>query len=156
MKMAARLEAMGQKQYAGTTKKVNGHAVWTGKINLVEPALSLPMKWRKPKKIFVNSMSDLFHEGVPFEYVDLVFSVMLFCNHHTFQVLTKRPERMAEYLKTRQQRRDSLFAPPDKDVALAQWVDRIAKSPWPLPNVWLGTSVENQKCADERIPHLLN
>jgi protein gp37 len=80
--------------------------------------------------VFVNSMSDLFHEAVPFEFVNEVFAVMSMTPQHTYQILTKRPERMAKYMLLRMGRR-------------------------PLPNVWLGTSVENQTTADERIPHLL-
>lgn len=97
-----------------------------------EAALGRPLKWKKPRKVFVNSMSDLFHENVPFEHIDKVFDVMRCTPQHTYQLLTKRPERMAEYLN----------------------VHRTMKET--LPNVWLGTSVENQKAADERIPHLLN
>lgn len=109
---------------------------WTGKVELIEKALTLPLKWRKPKKIFVNSMSDLFHEALTAEQIDRVFAVMALCQQHTFQVLTKRPERMLWYAT----------GPPK---------DRMRPVLWPLPNVWLGVSVEDQKTADARIPLLL-
>ena len=75
-----------------------GRAVFAGEVRCLPDKLTVPMRWRKPRRIFVNSMSDLFHEAVPFEFVDKVFAVMALCPKHTFQVLTKRPERMAEYL----------------------------------------------------------
>jgi protein gp37 len=93
------------------------------------------MKWKKPSMIFVNSMSDLFHEDVPFIFIDAVFSVMSDIDHHIYQVLTKRPQRMLEFFK---------------------WKSDEFGIPWqPKPNVWLGVSVEDQKAADERIPLLL-
>jgi protein gp37 len=119
--MALRLSHMpngtGQK-YRGTAARArNGRPVFTGRINLDTEALDLPRSWRLGRIIFVNSMSDLFHEGVPTEYVRRVFKVMEECPQHTFQVLTKRPERALE------------LAP---------------ELPWPK-HVWLGASVENQR-----------
>ena len=96
MKMAGRLEAMGQAKYAGTTHVVNGNRVWTGKINLDEKSLMIPLGWKKPRRVFVNSMSDLFHPDAPFEFVDKVFVTMALCPKLTFQILTKRPERMVD------------------------------------------------------------
>ena len=89
-------------KYRDLTETVKGKPVWTGKVRLWLDHLRLPLTWRKPKRIFVNSMSDLFHEDVPFELIDRVFAVMgnLGNEHHTFQVLTKRPERMAGLLKS--------------------------------------------------------
>jgi protein gp37 len=126
--------------------------------------LTAPLSWRKPAKVFVNSMSDLFHELVPDDFIDRVFAVMAETRRHTYQILTKRPDRMAAYVS-------------DPDVLervegrlrdlLCEWNDDHSSSPrcvlgchagfnqWPLPNVWLGTSVEDQRAADERIPHLL-
>ena len=127
MRMAARLQAMGHPSYAKTTRKSGGRSVWTGKIHLVEKALEAPLGWRKPRKIFVNSMSDLFQDGVPIEFIGKVWRVMEEANWHTYQVLTKRPDNMSSALQT--------LAPPV------------------LPNVWLGTSVESAKYA-ERIEQL--
>ncbi len=100
---------------------------WNGQIKLVPEKLDEPLRWQRPRRIFVNSMSDLFHPNVPNEYIDRVFAVMALASQHTFQVLTKRPERMLEYLNRRTT----------------------------MPNVWLGVSIENQVTADERIPLLL-
>lgn len=116
MRMAARLEAMGLEKYRGTTRKSGKRAVWTGKVRLDFSALETPLRWSKPRLIFVNSMSDLFHESVPEQFIDIVWTIMGRARWHQFQILTKRPERMAAYLQKR-----SGF----------------------LPNVWIGTSVES-------------
>ncbi len=105
-RLAKRLQAMGVKKYA------NGF-----KVTLHEDALEIPLRWKQPRIIFVNSMSDLFHEEVPLEFIRKVFAVMKQAHQHIFQVLTKRAERMAE---------------------LAPLLE------WP-PNVWMGVSVENQR-----------
>jgi protein gp37 len=98
--------------------------------------LDLPLRWRKPRRVFVNSMSDLFHERVPAEFIDRVFATMALSPQHTFQVLTKRPERMAGYLVG-----DGITRRP--------WIAEAAQTNidarWPLPNVWLGTSIENDR-----------
>jgi len=117
MRMAARLESMGVGKYQGLTRKSGERYVWTGKVYCDEAALSIPARWRKPRKIFVNSMSDLFHEQVPLEFIQRVWGAMQTSPHHTFQILTKRPDRMAE-------------------VALAGAIPLLG-------NVWLGTSVED-------------
>lgn len=117
MRMAARLDAMGVDKYAGLTRKSGDRYVWTGKVRLDEASLEMPLSWRKPRKIFVNSMSDLFHADVPAEFVGRVWSVMERTPQHTYQILTKRPERMRDVLT-------KLGVPV-------------------LPNVWLGTSVED-------------
>jgi protein gp37 len=137
--MALRLEAMGQAKYAGTAKRVgDGRAVFTGKINLSgDDEIDKPLTWRKPRRIFVNSMSDLFHDDVPPGFVYSVFEVMAEAHWHTFQVLTKRPQNIMPYMKL---------------YGIGGATDHAR--PWPR-NVWIGTSVENQKAADERIPHLL-
>ena len=122
MRMAARLEAMGVEKYVGLTRKSGGRYIWTGKIQLDEHSLDAPLGWRKPRKIFVNSMSDLFHDDVPAEFIGRVWSVMERTQRHTYQILTKRPERMREVLA-------ALEAPV-------------------LPNVWLGTSVEDSAVLD--------
>lgn len=125
--MARRLEAMGQSKYIGTTKTVGGRAVFNGVIRLDYKALDSVNTTRKPTMYFVNSMSDLFHENVPVEFIKRVFDVMKRNPRHTFQVLTKRAARLAE---------------------LAPSLE------WPS-NVWMGVSVEDQKAANDRIPHLL-
>ena len=122
--------------------------VWTHEDRLLEP-----LSWRKPSKVFVNSMSDLFHEDVPDEFIDRVFAVMAIAHWHTFQVLTKRAARMRAYM-TALGRRDRVVAAGIRmlrDYGKAGTVDRLQA----LPNVWLGVSVEDQPRADERIPLLL-
>lgn len=134
---------------------------WTGKV---EPAphhvLTKPLRWRKPRRIFVNSTSDLCHEDVPDEAIDMVFAIMALSPQHTFQILTKRPERMRAYVSRCDDQwhgasdsfADRFNGAMDWNYA---WINDIDDMQWPLPNVWLGTSVEDQPTADERIPHLL-
>ena len=140
-RQAFRAAAMGISRYDGITKKVGGKIRWTGTINLVEAALELPLKWNRPRRIFVNSMSDLFHEKVSFTWIDRIFTVMARCGQHTFQVLTKRPDKMLDYMKHWLEWQDGRESPPGTVK--------------PLSNVWLGVSVEDQATADERIPLLL-
>ncbi len=121
--------------------------------------LADPDRWRKPRRVFVNSMSDLFHEAVPDDFLDKVFSTMQFNSAHTFQILTKRPERMRDYLLAFQPSspRDGYVTRGGKlsnDLARGEVCFHPGK--WPLPNVHLGVSVENQETADERIPILLH
>ena len=125
MRMAARLEAMGQAKYTGVTRKTGGRHKWNGRINLDHASLDIPKRWKAGRTIFVNSMSDLFHSKVPLEFIKLVFATMIETPQHTYQVLTKRPDRAEELAR---------------DL------------PWPK-HVWLGTSVENADYVD-RIDHL--
>lgn len=127
MRMAARLQAMGHHKYLNTTRKSGKRHVWTGTINIDEMSLSAPLEWRKPKRIFVNSMSDLFHPDVPTAFIQKVWDVMLDCPQHHFQILTKRPARMA-----------AMFADGTIEAS---------------PNIWVGTSVESSDVV-ERIFHL--
>ena len=121
MAMAGRLEAMGVQKYAGLTTKAGKRTVWNGIVREDREALSIPYRWRKPRRIFVNSMSDLFHEQVSDDFIRNVWQVMRDTPHHNYQILTKRPERLSELAATR-----------IVDV---------------LPNVWLGTSIENADVA---------
>lgn len=173
--------------FHGFVDKVNGHPVWTGKVELIEHHLEDPLHWRKPCKVFVNSMSDLFHDALPDEAIDRVFAVMALCPQHTFQILTKRPERMLKWFDkardtmgakdTRQfdfrgcvvntvaqrmlatgpfNERTEQYPIPEKWLNHSPWLDLSGPMMrWPLFNVWLGVSVEDQKTADERIPLLL-
>lgn len=165
MQMAGRLEKMNphgqsgyQNPYHGTTKCVNGKAVWTGKIGIApEKTLTAPLRRRKPTDYFVNSMGDLFHPNVPDTEIDKVFAVMALCPQHTFKVLTKHPERMRAYL-TDDATPNRIWAqvralPLNHKHDHSGVVDALINMP--LPNVWLGTSVEDQATADARIPHLL-
>ena len=96
MEMAKRLEAMGVEKYAGLTRRSGKRIVWNGVVKEDRDALALPLGWRKPRKIFVNSMSDLFHERVSDTHIMDVWQVMRDTPRHNYQILTKRPERMAE------------------------------------------------------------
>lgn len=169
MRMAYRLTAMaeagntGLDHYRGTTRMVNGNPVWTGQVNLApETTLLAPLRRKKPTRYFVNSMSDLFHADVPDEAIDRIFAVMALCPQHTFQVLTKRSDRMREYVSSLDQAVVRAFTPPHQhptfDDPHAEFFAIIAPKPvaeWRLPNVWLGVSVEDQARADQRIPDLL-
>lgn len=111
--------------------------------------LDQPLRWTKPRRIFVNSMSDLFHEDVPALFIADVFAVMAAAKHHTFQVLTKRPDALL-YLLSEERTLNFKMA---VEEALALYTDEPLI--WPIPNVWIGVSVEDQSTADERIPLLL-
>jgi protein gp37 len=140
--VAARFSGPGQ-SYEGLAQMTERGPRWTGEIREVTDHLQDPLHWRKPSRVFVNSMSDLFHPAVSDEFIAKVFGVMAAASRHTFQVLTKRPQRMADLLA---------------DPAFAQRVGEEfawGVRAWPLPNVWLGTSVEDQAAAEARIPHLL-
>lgn len=164
-RMAARQAYMGNHNYLKVVNHIvedlSGENVvnepdfwfegWTGKTDFVESAIEKPLYWKTPQHIFVCSMSDLFHPSVPFEWIADVWRTMAFCPQHTFQVLTKRIERALEFVKWLENKHtydggDLMFKNPDGGY--------IWKT-WPLPNVWLGTTAENQEMADKRIPDLL-
>ena len=151
MKQAHRFSGEGR-AYEGLTKLTKAGPQWTGKIRTVESALLDPLSWRKPQRVFVNNMSDLFHEDVPREFITQVFAVMQAQPYLTFQVLTKRPERMRELLSDRQFEYDCETAGDDM-AGERGWCHANQDRPWPLSNVWLGVSVEN-KDALERIHRL--
>jgi protein gp37 len=132
---------------------------WTGDVELIEAKLQEPLHWRKPRRVFVNSMSDLFHESLPDADILSVFQAMGKCPAHTFQILTKRPERMLEFLRRRHWRNlgHSPAMGGDHYVSLAIDEPKFTYEHDPafLPNVWLGVSVEDQPTADARIALLL-
>jgi len=122
MRMAARLDAMGVPKNKGLTRKSGGRAKWTGTVRCDESVLAVPHRWRRPRKVFVNSMSDLFHADVPTEFIRKVWDVMEATPRHDYQLLTKRPDRMREVL--------------------------LSGGFKVLPNAWLGTSVEGPDVTD--------
>ena len=132
-------------------------------IKLHPDRLDQPLRWQRPRRVFVNSMSDLFHEDIPFSYIDRVFAAMALGSQHTFQVLTKRPDRMADYMGRTDLwavRREQSVGATALTVAAGRGEDITEPNwdlfwGWPLPNVWLGVSVENQYWADRRIPALM-
>jgi protein gp37 len=135
---------------------------WNGTVREVPEALGKPLRWKKARRAFVNSMSDLFHPGVSFEFVATVFGVMAVCSQHTFLVLTKRPERAREFFRWYEGESGAGCHPEAaicsaQDAGVFRW-DPFEDLPdaWPLPNVHLGVSVEDQATADERIPVLLD
>ena len=129
---------------AGLTRDSKAGPVWTGEVRFMEQWLIQPLRWAKPRMIFVCAHADLFHEAVPDEWIDRIFAVMAMAPQHTFQVLTKRPERMREYLHSP--------VVIDSIANAAHDIDGGIGAPiLPLPNVWLGVSVEDQRRADERI-----
>lgn len=127
MEMARRLDAMGVEKYQGLTRRSGQRTIWNGLVREDSTALAIPLQWKRPRKIFVNSMSDLFHEGVSDAFIAEVWAVMRATPQHNYQILTKRPERMAE--------------------VVAAGIGEV------LPNVWLGTSVE-EAAVKERIDAL--
>jgi len=188
MRMAARLEAMAHaaagkrndateplgalSHYLYLTQPSKAGPVWTGKVALApDDTLLKPLRRKKPTTYFVNSMSDLFHEQVPDEWIDRVFAVMALTPRHTYQVLTKRSARMLAYLSGKgiQERLEQemlnwiayLPKPWDYTTSNGEHLPRrqiTCHDPvvsWPLPNVWSGVSCEDQRRADERIPDLL-
>ena len=165
MRMAKRLQSMERPEYADV---IDRGGRWTGTVIELPERLDQPLKWKKPRRIFVDSMSDLFHESVSDKFIAAVFGVMGAANWHTFQVLTKRPERAVEFFRWLVRQGDHHSATHDYvclhhaqklcDHAGLRHVSRGESLPaaWPLPNVWLGVSCEDQKRADERIPLLLS
>jgi protein gp37 len=122
VEMARRLDAMGIKKYQGLTRRSGKRTAWNGIVREDSAALNIPLQWKRPRKIFVNSMSDLFHEAVSQHFIEDVWAVMEATPQHHYQILTKRPARMVEVVR--------------------ESIGRV------LPNVWLGTSVENRKVCD--------
>jgi protein gp37 len=191
-KIAARFSGPGQ-PFEGFAKRTAHGGSWTGKMALIDDMLTVPLRWRKPRRVFVNSMSDLFHEALPDEAIDRVFAVMALAPQHTFQVLTKRAGRMRAYFDERWQGTpaqrlefsggDVIDMPAGCETGREHEIEcaveavldlfpkmtdtsnddlwneagnlKIREYKWPLPNVWLGVSVEDQERADERIPDLL-
>ncbi len=145
-------------------KNAAGVAKFTGEVRFNEAWLDQPLRWKNRRRIFVCAHGDLFHESVPDEWIDRVFAVMALCPQHTFQVLTKRPDRAGEYIS-------GLGPDGPFDIFVrgggrllraaenaTRNLDKLAFNParqWPLPNVWLGTSVSDQASADKRLPGLL-
>jgi len=161
--MAARFSGPGQ-PYEGLAKigvRTGWHPKWTGDVRLVPEHLADPLRWRRPRKVFVNSMSDLFHEKLTNEEIAAVFGVMAAAPRHTFQILTKRAKRMRDWFRWIE--RDGVSAREpllscELHAARHGVIFPTGTKPalcWPLPNVWLGVSVEDQRRADERIPLLL-
>lgn len=149
------------KTFAERWRGTPGHYFENGfDVQLRPDKLDLPLRWRKPRRIFVNSMSDLFHDRVPDTYIAEVWAVMAWSPHHTYQVLTKRHARMRSLLSSAAFKSlvDDAWYDFGRGYNLAAKVGHPGHpyDRWPLPNVWLGVSTENQQWADIRIPALLD
>lgn len=139
-RMAARFSGPGQ-PYEGLAMMTPSGPRWSGNVRLIEEQLEKPLHWSKPRRIFVNSMSDLFHEGLSFEDISRVFSVMKLAMSHQYLILTKRPDRMRQFIH--------------RLVDCVHWKDGLTVFHQCFSHVWLGVSVEDQRAAEERIPILL-
>lgn len=167
MRQAHRFAGPG-KPYDGLTTLRRGKVEWTGVARFVPGELGAPLRWRKPERIFVNSMSDLFHHSLTNEEIAAVFGVMAATPHHTHQVLTKRPERALEFFAWLKAKADANSS-TELGICVAHASQHLGKGlpefmphltadwpTWPLPNVWLGVSVENKRTARNRVPLLLD
>jgi len=141
MRFAGRFSKPGQ-PYEGLVGWTSKGPRWNGEVRLVPEKLDEPLHWRKPRRVFVNSMSDMFHEKVPDDYIRDIFGVMAMAKTHTFQILTKRALRMEQWFGS---------------WAAGEVGEHVTEmgGDWPLPNVWLGVSAENQEYVDQRVPALL-
>lgn len=139
-------------KYVGTVEQVKGKAVWTGKIGMSEESLLLPLKYKSPTVWFVNSMGDLFHPAVTDEQIDRVFAVMALCPQHIFQVLTKRPRRMRDYVSGLTDACQQWKRLGDAAAVIVgnSGYFSAGEREWPLPNVWLGTTIENKRAFIQR------
>lgn len=160
-KMTKRLEAMGVEKYQGL---LNEHGRFNGKVRFDKNALMIPLKRKKPTTYFVNSMSDMFHENVSDAWRDEAFAIMALTPQHPYQVLTKRPDRMYAWFNYHHVSRDHNRADYVADAVAkllgrpgAKGAERTEGTDfdWPLKNVWMGVSVEDQLAANVRIPLLL-
>lgn len=154
--LAKRLKAMGSPKY-----QEDGDPRTSGPGFLAtahEDALTAPLHWKKPRRVFVNSMSDLFHKAFTAEFIARVFAVMAMTPQHTYQVLTKRHARMRSLLSDPDWDFQGMVGAARYDLGDTDTLVPVPEDPswgWPLPNVWLGVSVETQQWADVRVPHLV-
>src|SRR6478735_4590547 len=147
MNMAHRFSG-ASKPFEGLTTIRRGKVDWAGVARFIPEQLGAPLKWRKPARVFVNSMSDLFHPSLSNEEIAAVFWVMAACPQHTFQVLTKQPKRAAEWFKVGEE----LTALAGERLAAENgWRHAHEGEHWPLPNVYLGVSAENQEAWNARL-----
>ena len=161
---AERLAAGRLRHHTSRAGLTDEHGRWNGLLRFNRQWLNQPLEWKKPRRVFVVAHGDLFHENVPDEWIDHVFAVMAMARQHVFQVLTKRPERMRRYLSEEVGKHpgNTVIERLEKRID-SRWQGKLLTWPWahkederwPLKNVWIGTSVEDQATADERIHVLL-
>jgi protein gp37 len=147
-RVAGRFSGPGE-PYEGLAERTKNGPRWTGKVEVVEAHMLDPLRWRRPRRVFVNSMSDLFHESLDGPTIAAVFAVMSLAPEHTFQVLTKRAERLAHVLD------DGAFVNEVDDMRERLRPGSGGARSWPLQNVWVGVSCEDQATYDRRVPALL-
>ena len=161
---AERLAAGRLRHHPSRAGLTDEHGRWNGEVRFNQQWLNQPFGWKKPRRVFVVAHGDLFHESVPIAWIDLVFAVMAMASQHVFQVLTKRPERMRQYLaEPVGDRPGNTVIERLEKIINCRFEGRLVTWPWahtkeeqwPLKNVWAGTSVEDPPTARERIPHLL-
>jgi protein gp37 len=169
-RLAGRFAGPGM-PFEGLVRRTAQGARWTGAVRLLPDQLSLPLRWRRPRTIFVDSVSDLFHEKVPDAFIAAVFGIAAAAPWHRFILLTKRSERLPRWFAWLDAQRGAWSGPGSETMECDWRVHAVAHAAfeatgydgeigplpeaWPLPNVWLGVSVEDQRAADERIPALL-
>lgn len=152
---AARFSGEGR-PFEGLARFVNGRPQWTGEVELVPEHLEDPLRWKKPRKVFVNSVSDLFHEKLKLQTIADIWAVMVLADGHTFQVLTKRAERMHSVLMGDERAEFAHLVDESlEDLCLDRGLSRSPSYQLDAPNIWIGVSVENQEAAHERLPALL-
>lgn len=161
-----------QPRYMGlAVMSEKGRPQWTGEVRIVREAMKQVVRWKRPRKVFLTAMGDPFHESLTFEQIAEFMSLTAAAPQHTFQILTKRPDRMEEFFRKVPASavahhagwflRQMLGAGKltlRQEATMQAHYDRLGTmewQSWPYPNVWLGTSVENQATAEERIPHLM-
>lgn len=147
IRTAHRMQANPNPKIAAAYAGTEADGEWTGKVNMLEDRLDIPLRWTRGRRIFVNAQSDLFHREVTDEFIARVFVVMAHAQQHTFQILTKRPARMRSLLSS-----PGFAATVSGEVA----IESGAQTEWPLPNVWVGVSIEDEKRADLRLRPLLD
>lgn len=158
--MHKRLRGMGQKKYQHP---------FLGHLQMHDDELLKPLSWHKPRTVFVNSMSDLFHKDVTWEFLDKVFAIMVLTPHNTYQILTKRADVMAHYFAQGKDRLVERWEQATYEIGLTGLTDKnddpdapachvfnLCEQQWPRPNIWLGVSAENQETLNERLPYLLS
>lgn len=155
--MHKRLRGMGQKKYQHP---------FLGHLQMHEDELLKPLSWIKPRTVFVNSMSDLFHKDVTWMFLDKVFAIMVLTPHNTYQILTKRAEEMSLYFAQGKERLVERWEQATYEIGLTDKNDdpdspachvfNLCEDQWPRPNIWLGVSAEDQETYDDRVGELMH
>jgi protein gp37 len=162
-RMAVRLSGIEKTAYYSMVTCRTAHTLptaWTGRTELIQSQLTKPMKWKKPRVVFVCSMGDLFHENTSFEDIDQIFATMASCQQHIFILLTKRAGKMHQWFNWKDTSWKNEGMQGNERIRYYAWMNHGKEIEyedwkWPLPNVWLGVTAENQETANERLPYLI-